>query len=286
MASSGAPSGSETEEGSNAVVFSFPRTDSYLEAVSRDGKGFAAGPSSAAPAEGVSRPAGSAAQPAKCFRKTLWDPRNLLSFISFAWLTPMLKVGFRRTIQSDDFPGLPSRHESERITDRLEMYWQREVAKPSPSILNALHCAFAFNFWGFALLSVVDVTLLTLQPFFLTRLVRNLTNNDPDGETYANAAGLCLVTIFFAILLHTWALESWRTGMEARTGAMGMIYRKVLRMSTQALADTTTGHVITMVSVDVERFIEGVVFAPSLVIGPCQMIGERKPLTDFGMGPE
>lgn len=213
--------------------------------------------------------------PAKCFTGTLWNPFNLFSFIWFAWVTPIMRVGFRRPIQSGDLPGLPPRHASEKITDDLESRWKEQLkGSKKPSLIRILHENFAFNLWGFALLSAVDVGMLTLQPFFLTRLVKNLTDDAPDSEAYANAAGLSIVTILFSILMHTWALESWRVGMEIRTGAMGMVYRKVLRMSTQALANTTTGHVITMVSVDVERLIEGVVFAPSLLLGPLQTAGK------------
>ena len=59
--------------------------------------------------------------------------------------------------------------------------------------------------------------------------------------------------LVFAVLLHTWAMEAWRQGMDLRTATTNLIYSRTLRISKSVLGTTTTGHVITMCSADCER---------------------------------
>ena len=210
--------------------------------------------------------------PPRCLVEPLWRPANLFSYVWYAWLSPLMAVGFRRTIEVPDLPTLPPRHHAEVLADKLENAWEDSLARGKPSVLHALYAGFGRRIFNFSIVCIFNLIFYVLQPVFLCRLTHNLTMGAAAPEIYGNASALCAFTILFSVTMHSWALEAWRVGMEIRTAVMGVVYRKALRMSKQALARTTTGHVITLLSVDAERFIEAAVFVPSLILGPLQAI--------------
>ncbi len=56
------------------------------------------------------------------------------------------------------------------------------------------------------------------------------------------------------IVFHHWAfLHGWRLGYQFMSATVDLLYRKSLRISRQAMASVTTGHVINLISNDTER---------------------------------
>jgi hypothetical protein len=60
-------------------------------------------------------------------------------------------------------------------------------------------------------------------------------------------------------------------GYQLLAATSDLLYRKSLRISKQSFATVTTGHVINLVSNDVERFIQGSIMIHFLYIGPIQV---------------
>lgn len=56
-----------------------------------------------------------------------------------------------------------------------------------------------------------------------------------------------------------------------RTGTIGLIHRKALSISLQGQARVTTGHIVNLVSNDVERLLVSIPFLPYLIIAPVQL---------------
>ena len=76
---------------------------------------------------------------------------------------------------------------------------------------------------------------------------------ETDERCYTLAAGVTLFALAYALLHHTGFLCVWRLGQMEQAATIGMVYRKALRISQQALTQTTTGHVVNLVSNDAER---------------------------------
>jgi ATP-binding cassette subfamily C (CFTR/MRP) protein 4 len=56
-----------------------------------------------------------------------------------------------------------------------------------------------------------------------------------------------------------------------QAATIGLVYRKALKISQHALTQTTTGHVVNLVSNDAERFIMAAIMLPWLFIAPLQL---------------
>ena len=60
--------------------------------------------------------------------------------------------------------------------------------------------------------------------------------------------------------------------MRCRIACTSLVYRKVLTMSNKSLSETTTGHLVNLISNDTERFDQTMPFLPFLLIGPLKAI--------------
>ena len=81
---------------------------------------------------------------------------------------------------------------------------------------------------------------------------RGTADSDRDSA-YLNCFGWTVMSAIYAVVLHTWAMEAWRQGMEWRVAMHQLVYRKSLRISKASMVATTTGHIITLCSADSER---------------------------------
>lgn len=216
-----------------------------------------------------------------CLTGSLWNPLRLRRFAWFSWVVPFMARGYKSSVEESDLFDIPTRHKAKVVTDRLEGAWREERAKnpEQPSLLRAYIRTFAPSWLFILFILTVQLVCITLQPYCLSKIVSDLGSGSSDSDAYRSALGLSLATIFSLILHHTASWEMWRCGMEMRTASLGMIYRKSLAVGLQSLRDTTTGHVITMGSADVERLVDAPVFVPFVVVATLESFGEIDPLS-------
>ncbi|KAM7238072.1 hypothetical protein CapIbe_011030 [Capra ibex] len=125
----------------------------------------------------------------------------------------------------------------------------------------------------------VLIILLLLQSCFgkLFSSLRYVENYDPTDsatlhEAYGYAAGLSACVLVWAVLHHLYFYHVQRVGMRLRVAVCHMIYRKALRLSSSAMGKTTTGQVVNLLSNDVNRFDQVMMFLHYLWVGPLQAV--------------
>lgn len=110
-----------------------------------------------------------------------------------------------------------------------------------------------------------------IEPFLLGRILDNLQRSGPSDEAFYYGLGLVLSILTHVLIHHVVFLRAWRMGYQLLAATSDLLYRKSLRISKQSFATVTTGHVINLVSNDVERFIQGSIMIHFLYIGPAQV---------------
>ncbi|RMC06825.1 hypothetical protein DUI87_16273 [Hirundo rustica rustica] len=120
-------------------------------------------------------------------------------------------------------------------------------------------------------------TLKIVQPIFLGKIISYFENYDSSDElglnfAYCYAGALSVCTLILATMHHLYFYHVQRAGMKLRVAMCHMIYRKALRLSNVAMAKTTTGQIVNLLSNDVNKFDQVTIFLHFLWAGPLQAI--------------
>lgn len=111
------------------------------------------------------------------------------------------------------------------------------------------------------------------QTLFMGFLVRELAQyslKDTSNSTaiYLHALGVVVSTALVNCTIHPFFFETVRMGMDMRIACCHLIYKKSLKLSKSALALTTIGQIVNMLSNDVNRFDWCPMYPPYLYVGP------------------
>uniref|UniRef100_A0A8C5FNE8 Multidrug resistance-associated protein 4-like n=1 Tax=Gadus morhua TaxID=8049 RepID=A0A8C5FNE8_GADMO len=125
--------------------------------------------------------------------------------------------------------------------------------------------------------SFLQETIKVVQPVLLGQLIVYFESYPHDAsaslpEAYGYAGAVCVSTVFLALLHHLYFYHVQMAGMKIRIAMCHMIYRKALRLNSKALAKTTTGQIVNLLSNDVNKFDEVTLYLHFLWLGPLQAL--------------
>nr|XP_025975233.1 multidrug resistance-associated protein 4 isoform X3 [Dromaius novaehollandiae] len=175
---------------------------------------------------------------------------NLCSRLFFWWLNPLFITGHKRKLEEDDMYKVLPEDSSEKLGEELQCYWDKEVQKAkkdgrTPHLTKAIILCYWKSYLVFGIFTMIEETLKIIQPIFLGKIINYFENYDSSDE---------------------------RAGMKLRVAMCHMIYRKALRLSNTAMAKTTTGQIVNLLSNDVNKFDQVTIFLHFLWAGPIQAV--------------
>ena len=94
----------------------------------------------------------------------------------------------------------------------------------------------------------------------------------PAWEAYLYATGVVLGSGLYVITHHPYFFECCHAGMHLRIASCSIVYKKCLKLSQESLGKTTIGQMVNIMSNDVNRFDNTVIFLHYLWVGPLQAI--------------
>ncbi|KAJ8929217.1 hypothetical protein NQ314_018096 [Rhamnusium bicolor] len=201
---------------------------------------------------------------------------NILSHIFFCWLLPYFVKGFKRELNEDDMYETLEKDESKRLGDKLEAAWNYQVAhKKNPSLWMALLKIFRREIILSAVFKMLIEILRLSQPLFIHRLLQFYEPNQTDmtkQDAYMYAGFIVFVGFVVVLCNHNYQLRVMHLGMKLRVAACSLIYRKALKLSKTALAETNIGQMVNLLSNDVGRFDFATQLVHNLWIAPIKTV--------------
>ncbi|XP_056643789.1 probable multidrug resistance-associated protein lethal(2)03659 isoform X2 [Diorhabda sublineata] len=190
------------------------------------------------------------------------DRANVMSTLFFCWLLPYFVKGYKRELTEDDMYQNRKQHESSALGDNLERRWNEHIAKnKNPSYVKVLMGTFISEIIILNVFAFITEAIKMGQPFLISQLllVYETTGTDEGKNDIYFYAGLIVITSFLnVILVHRFNLAMMQVGMKMRISSCSLIYRKSLKLSKSALAETTIGQMVNLLSNDVGRFDQAV----------------------------
>ncbi|XP_048588672.1 ATP-binding cassette sub-family C member 4 isoform X2 [Nematostella vectensis] len=169
--------------------------------------------------------------------------------------------------------------ESKRLTDKLERLWkeEKEAAKSSkrkPSLSRSFVRFLGTHFMLIGLFAVAEEGMRITQPYFIGKLVSYFVpgSTTTKQEAYIYAAIMSIFSCVMAMVHHPLFFQTFRCGFHLRIACSTMVYRKAMRLSHSAYSTVTTGHIINLLTSDVQILERVAVFLHHLWIAPVLLL--------------
>ncbi|CAF1162569.1 unnamed protein product [Adineta ricciae] len=194
-----------------------------------------------------------------------------------SWVSELLTLSRKKgTIELDDLYDVPSNLESTKLTDRLEANWFDEIKRcpENPSLIRATIRTMGWNPWLVGLLLIPNSLLGIAQPLVLIVLMNFF---EPCSTMNVWIAwGLAITTVLIALTSSLIIQQNiYRTVYHAtkmRIAYSGLIYRKVLRLSSNAMTKISSGKIVNLLSNDSSQIEYALYFVNYIWKAPLEIV--------------
>ncbi|XP_068165847.1 ATP-binding cassette sub-family C member 4-like isoform X1 [Antennarius striatus] len=208
------------------------------------------------------------------------ETAGFCSRMLLCWISPLMRLGKKKNLEESDLYGVLLEDRSETQGEELQRFWDREVRKAAkegrkPKLSKVLIQRYWTPFAVAGLLAVSIEVMKVIQPLLLWRIIQFFETSDDPGLTsvYASGAALSLSAFALTFFQNSYYNSVLTTSMKIRVAMCHMIYRKALRLSSEAMVRTTTGQIVNLMSSDANRFDEVLTNLHFLWIGPLEVVG-------------
>lgn len=203
---------------------------------------------------------------------------DIFQILTFGWMTPMMKFGYKNYLTQDDLWNLRSRDTTKVAGEALQAAWDMELEKKKPNLWIALARSFGGPYLRGAMIKTISDALAFVQPQLLRLLISFIGSYGKGGTPQPAIRGVAIALGMFATsvcqtaALHQYFQRAFETGMRVKASLTAMIYAKSLRLSNESRAKKSTGDIVTYMSVDQQRLSDLAQWGQQLWSAPFQIV--------------
>ena len=201
---------------------------------------------------------------------------DVFSVLTFGWMTPIMKYGYKQFLTQDDLWNLRRRDTTKVTGATMQESWEMELEKKHPSLWIAMFRAFGGPYLRGTIIKTMSDTLAFVQPQLLRLLISFVDSYrspkpQPPIRGVAIALSMFVVSISQTVCLHQYFQRAFETGMRIRSALTAMIYGKSLKLSNEGKAAKSTGDIVNYMAVDTQRLQDLTQYGQQLWSAPFQI---------------
>lgn len=203
---------------------------------------------------------------------------DIFSMLTFSWMTPMMKYGYREFLTQDDLWNLRKRDTTRATGGALRDAWDLELEKKHPSLWIALFRGFGGLYFRATLIKTVSDGLAFVQPQLLRLLISFIDSYRAGQQRQPVIRGAAIAIAMFAVslsqtvCLHQYFQRAFETGMRVKSSLTALIYVKSMKLSNEGRASKSTGDIVNYMAVDTQRLQDLTQYGQMLWSAPFQII--------------
>ncbi|UJR14779.1 hypothetical protein I4U23_001767 [Adineta vaga] len=183
---------------------------------------------------------------------------NIFSRFFHCWLSSLITRSHKQgTLHVDDLYDLPIDLESESLTDKLETNWLDEVQQcpHNPSLIRGTLRTMGWKLFLIGLLLIPLELLNIAQPLMLTYFMEFFEPCSTMSVWYAwlTAVGVIMILLCINLIFHRYVYMVVLCGVKMRVAYAGLVFRKVLRLSSRATNNFSSGKILNLIANDVNK---------------------------------
>lgn len=209
---------------------------------------------------------------------------SCLGNVFFSWLTPLLELGNKRSLNPEDLYQLNPYNRSAAVYDKFSIEWEKELKKrpTNPRVWLVVSYAFGGPFLLAGLLKLLHDSLLFVSPMVIQGVINFL--NDPDAPTslgYYYTAAIFVAGVAQSFCLRQYFFYCYAVGMRIRSAVVTAVYAKSLRLSSAARQRSSAGEITNLMSIDAQRFqdvtpyLHGVWYGLFQIVISCYLLWQQ-----------
>lgn len=234
---------------------------------------------------------------------------DLYSTLTFAWMNPLIKKAFvNKTLSMDELPDISHDLSAELSTTKLKHFYKPRVNLTKQGATWHLIKLLSLTFGPTVLLALVyelgSLALSFVQPQLLKQLInffgsqenksnRVVEQNDSILRGILIALSMFVITLIQTSFDNKFVLYYLRSGLGCRSSLTSLMFQKALKLSSESKLVKSTGDIVTLVSVDVDRIQQITQNIQTIIVAPIElticlvslyyMVGWKPALVSFGM---
>ncbi|KAG0652328.1 cadmium factor [Hyphodiscus hymeniophilus] len=204
---------------------------------------------------------------------------TVFSILTFSWMTPMMRYGYKKFLTEDDLWNLAKRDTTKSTGGKFQQAWDYELEnRKNPSLWMAIFRAFSGPYFRGSLFKTISDTLAFVQPQLLRLLIQFVKSYSADEEPEPVIRGAAIALAMFAVsvgqtmALHQYFQRAFETGMRIKTALTAAIYSKSLKLSNEGRASKSTGDIVNYMAVDTQRLQDLTQYGQQLWSAPYQIV--------------
>ena len=197
------------------------------------------------------------------------DSVNIIYFLTFMWVTPLINYGFDYALQHTDLWELLKEDESKHSDAKFQAVWREELQKPNPSLIKSLIKVFGPSILITAFHRLVQDLSAFVGPVTLGYIITYIHDGE-DPLWY----GLLLVLIMFIgtqignVSSTLYFHRGSRDAIKVRGALTCAVYNKTFDLSHTARQEKTLGETVNIMAIDCGRYDELITILHTVWAGP------------------
>ncbi|CDF38271.1 unnamed protein product [Chondrus crispus] len=199
---------------------------------------------------------------------------NWISHIFLGWVFSLVYNGWKKPLLDDYLWELRDFERGSATTTALTKNWHNvlDEEKPKNRLFSAIFRTNRRKLFISAIFKAIELSLATLQPVLINKLLVFNESDEPIGVGLAWAFALLLTPVIRTIFENHYFMKVMRTGMRVRSSLQGTIYEKSLHISPSARANSSLGEIVNLMQLDTQRIGDFFQFSNQLWASPVQII--------------
>ena len=209
------------------------------------------------------------------------NPYNIIERVFLTWMSPLMALGTRKILESEDIFSLPKQLKSKVLLEQTKKAWADEIKECKATNKKVYIQNVLLKLYGsgliFAFISTIPFMVATIvQPYFIEAIMLSVSEENFNfiGMTSGIHVAIVLgiISVISIVCFNQAAYNNCFVGVKIRTAILNLIFEKALKLSIASKTAHRSGEIMTLIAADPERLWQCIIVSTWLFIGPINVI--------------